>query len=383
LIRLHRPEAVLANYDALLALTPERAGGTAPDIVEAHVNRGNAYVALNRMEEALRCFTAAAALNPHHAAANFNEGLTRLCLGDFRGGWKKYEHRWDIEQYKATRPNYPRPLWRGERDIGGKTILLCAEQGMGDVLQFVRYVPLIAALGAKVVLGVHPPLTRLLESVPGVSQVIADGGALPDFDLYCPLLSLPLAFGTELATIPANVPYVRADEARIVNWRDKLPSNGRLRVGLCWAGTSLHVNNRNRSIALPQFARLFSVSGVDFVSLQKEIAEADASILCDHGVVQFGEELEDFADTAAVIATLDLVITVDTSVAHLAGAMGKATAVLIPFASDFRWLRDRTDSPWYPTLRLFRQSAIGDWAAPLDRLHQELSAVASRQARPL
>jgi ADP-heptose:LPS heptosyltransferase len=222
-----------------------------------------------------------------------------------------------------------------------------------------------------------------LESVPGVSQVIADGGALPDFDLYCPLLSLPLAFGTELATIPGNVPYVRADEIRIAKWRERLPSNGRLRVGLCWAGTSLHGNNRNRSISLPQFARLLGVPGVDFVGLQKEIADADASILRDHGVVQFGQEFEDFADTAAVIAMLDLVITVDTSVAHLAGAMGKATAVLIPFAPDFRWLRDRTDSPWYPTMRLFRQGAIGDWDTPLDRLHQELSAVASRQAGPL
>ena len=374
---------MLANYDALLALAPVQANGTASDILEAHVNRGNAFVALNCMEEALDCFTAASALNPHHAAANFNEALTRLCLGDFRNGWVKYEHRWDIEQYKATRPNYPRPLWRGERDIGGKTILLCAEQGMGDAIQFVRYAPLLAGLGAKVLLGVHPPLTRLLETVPGVSEVIADGGTLPYFDLYCPLLSLPLAFGTELATIPANVPYVRADDARIVNWRKRLPSDGRLRVGLCWAGASLHVNNRNRSISLPQFARLFSVPGVDFVCLQKEIADADASILRDHGVVQFGLELEDFADTAAVIATLDLVITVDTSVAHLAGAMGKAAAVLIPFAPDFRWMRDRADSPWYPTIRLFRQGAIGDWDTPLDRLHRELGAVAGRQAGPL
>jgi tetratricopeptide (TPR) repeat protein len=383
LIRLDRPEAVLANYDALLALAPDRAGVAASDIAEAHVNRGNAFVALNRMEEALTCFTAAAALSPRHAAANFNEGLTRLCLGDFRGGWKKYEHRWEIEQYKATRPDYPRPLWHGESDIGRKTILLCAEQGMGDVLQFVRYAPLVAALGAKVLLGVHPPLTRLLESVSGVSQVIPDGGTLPDFDLYCPLLSLPLALGTELATIPAKVPYVRADEARVAKWRDRLPSNGRLRIGLCWAGTSKHINNRNRSIPLSQFVKLLAIPGLDFVCLQKEIAETDASILRDHGVVQFGEELEDFSDTAAVMTMLDLVITVDTAVAHLAGAMGKATAVLIPFAPDFRWLRERTDSPWYPTLRLFRQSVIGDWHTPLDRLHQELGAVAARQARPL
>ena len=210
--------------------------------------------------------------------------------------------------------------------------------------------------------------------------MIADGGTLPHFDLYIPLLSLPLAFGTELATIPARVPYVRADAARIAKWRERMPQNGRLRIGICWAGTNAHPNNRNRSIPLARFSRILSVSGLDFVSLQKDITDADAAILSGHGVTNFADEFEDFSDTAAVLAMLDLIVTVDTSVAHLAGAMGKAVAVLIPFAPDFRWMYGRTDSPWYPTMRLFRQAAIGDWDTPLERLRQELGAVASRPA---
>jgi ADP-heptose:LPS heptosyltransferase len=237
---------------------------------------------------------------------------------------------------------------------------------------------LVAALGAKVLLGVHPPLTSLLAAVEGVAQVIADGGTLPQFDLYAPLLSLPLAFGTELATIPSRVPYISADDERIAKWRERMPQNGRLRIGICWAGTSAHPNNRNRSIPLERFAGILSVSGLDFVSLQKDVTDADAAILSRYDVTHFADEFTDFADTAAVVAMLDLVIAVDTSVAHLAGAMGKAVAVLIPFAPDFRWMRERTDSPWYPTMRLFRQSAIGDWDTPLERLRQELSVVAVR-----
>jgi tetratricopeptide (TPR) repeat protein len=406
LSRLKRYDAALANYDGLLKICPDhtdgllRRGGVlavlgrydeaiahyeqalriAPCLVDAHLFRGNALIALDRVDEALRAFCDAGAIDPQYPTAKFNEGMVRLCLGDFRAGWEKYESRWDTSEYAAERPTYPRPQWRGERDVAGKTILLCAEQGMGDAIQFVRYAPLVAALGAKVLLGVHGPLVSLLSTVPGVSQVIADGGTLPHFDLYTPLLSLPLAFGTELATIPAHVPYIRADEERIAKWRERMPRNGRLRIGVCWAGTSVHPNNRNRSIALERFARIFSVSGLDFVSLQKDVTGADVAILSRHGITHFADEFADFADTAAVVRMLDLLVTVDTSVAHLAGAMGKAVAVLIPFAPDFRWMRERTDSPWYPTMRLFRQNAIGDWDTPLERLRQELTAVASRPA---
>ena len=378
LSRLKRYDVALATYDRLLAICPDHADGllrsgvvlavlgrydeaiarydealrVAPGVADAHLFRGNALIAMNRVDEALRAFCAAGAVDPHYATPKFNEGLVRLCLGDFRAGWAKYEYRWGTEEYAALRPVYPRPQWRGERDVAGKTILLCAEQGMGDAIQFVRYAPLVAALGAKVLLGVHAPLTGLLASVAGVSQVIADGGTLPHFDLYIPLLSLPLAFGTELATIPARVPYVRADAARIAKWRERMPQNGRLRIGICWAGTNAHPNNRNCSIPLARFSRILSVSGLDFVSLQKDITDADAAILSGHGVTNFADEFEDFSDTAAVLAMLDLIVTVDTSVAHLAGAMGKAVAVLIPFAPDFRWM-----------LRAHRQPVVSDHAA--------------------
>jgi tetratricopeptide (TPR) repeat protein len=407
LAKLKRYDEALASYDQVFALAPSHVDtltrrGVAlaelgrhdealaayaaalradPDYLDAYLNRGNAHAFLTQFDAALADYAAVTARQPEHADANFNEGLVRLCLGDFRRGWPKYEYRWQRKEFAAARPNFPRPLWRGEMPLQGKTILLCAEQGMGDVIHFVRYAPLLAALGAKVLVGVHRPLVALMASVPGVSQAIADGETLPDFDLYCSLLSLPLIFGTELATIPSTVPYIRADETRIAGWRAKVPQRGRLRVGICWAGGTAHANDRNRSIPLERFAALLAVPGLDFVSLQKDVSAAQSAILSEHGVTQLGQEFTDFSDTAAVLAALDLVISVDTSVAHLAGAMGKATALLLPFSPDFRWLMARTDSPWYPTMRLYRQSAIGDWDSPLQRLYAELEAVARRSAK--
>lgn len=408
LIRLKRHQEAVGSFDMTLALRPGQADahcyrGAAlseigrfdealadfaralrikPNFVDAHLKRGNALVQINRMDEALRSYTDALAIEPENPDANFNEALTRLCLGDFRRGWQKYEYRWERPQFAKDRPIYPRPMWRGENVLQGKTILLVAEQGLGDAIQFARYAPLVAAQGAKVLLGVRPALKALMATVPGVSQVFGGGETLPDFDLYCPLLSLPLAFGTELATIPSTVPYIRPLDERIAKWRGRVPANGRLRVGICWAGTSDHLNDRNRTIPLERFATILSVSGLDFVSLQKDVSTEQLAILSEHNVVQLGREFEDFADTAAVVAMLDLIIAVDTSVAHLAGAMGKAVALLVPFSPDFRWMLDRTDTPWYPTMRLFRQSAIGDWGSPLERLRQELAAVARRPVAP-
>jgi ADP-heptose:LPS heptosyltransferase len=214
--------------------------------------------------------------------------------------------------------------------------------------------------------------------VPGISLVCSDNDPLPGFDFYCPLLSLPLAFGTELSTIPASIPYLWPLQERRAQWRDRMPANGRLRIGVCWAGSTLHANDRNRSIPLARFAKLLSVPNLDFISVQKEVNKADAAILREHGVLQLGSDFTDFADTAAVVAMLDLVVSVDTSVVHLAGAMGKAVALLVPFSPDWRWLLDRTDSPWYPSMRIFRQATIGDWGVPLQRVQQELADVARR-----
>jgi tetratricopeptide (TPR) repeat protein len=370
LAELGRYGDALADYDKALRIAPNQ-----PDV---HANRGNAYLALNRMDEALRSYGGALTLDPGHGDANFGTAVTRLVLGDFRLGWPQYEARWFKKRTPVPRPDYPQPVWRGEQEIEGKTVLLCAEQGLGDTIQFARYAPMVAALGAKVVLKVHSSLVALMATVPGVSQAVAGDGALPAFDLYCPLLSLPLAFGTELKTIPANIPYVRVSEDRITKWGGRIPGTGRLRVGVCWTGTKTHVNDRNRSIPIERFAQILSIPNLDFISVQKEIDETEAAVLRDLGVAQLGQDFADFADTAAVFSLLDLLVTVDTAVAHLAGAMGKAVALLLPFSPDFRWLLDRTDSPWYPTMRLFRQTAIGDWAEPLERLRRELAGVACR-----
>ncbi len=404
LARLRCFDEALASYDAVLALAPDHVDahtrrGVAlaelgrydeaqaayaaalrldPDYLDAFLNRGNAYASLNQYGAALADYAVVTTRQPDHADANFNEALVRLCLGDFGRGWTKYEYRWLCKWYASRRPKIPRPVWRGEEDLRGKTILLSAEQGMGDAIQFVRYAPLVAARGAKVLVGVHQPLAAVMTSVTGVAQVIANGETLPAFDLYCPLLSLPLVFGTELSTIPSTVPYISPPPERVTRWQGCVPKNGRLRIGVCWAGSILHPGDQRRSIPLEKFATILSVSGVDFISLQKEVSEQDGKILRDHGVIALGQHFDDFADTAAVMTMLDLIISVDTSVVHLAGAMAKAVAVLIPFSPDFRWLLERTDSPWYPTMRLFRQTSIGDWSGPLEQLRRELEAVAGR-----
>ena len=397
----------LDDYDSALALKPDQSGvlsdrGAAlaemnrfdealacyehalrvePNTVAARVNRGNAFLKQVRMDQALASYAEALALEPENVDANFNAAVTRLCMGDYRDGWKQYECRWKRNDLAGQRGHYSQPIWHGEQDLHGKTVLLHAEQGLGDTIQFVRYAPLAAARGAKVFLAVQSPLKMLMCSVPDISGVFTDGEMLPDFDLRCPLLSLPLAFGTELATVPANIPYLRPLEERLAKWRQRLPANGRLRIGICWAGSSAHLNDRNRSVPLDRFATLLSAPNLDFISVQKEISEAQAAILSEHGVIQLGQDFTDFADTAAVIAMLDLVIAVDTSVAHLAGAMGKAVALLLPFSPDFRWLLDRTDSPWYPSMRLFRQTSIGDWNGPIERIRHELVDVARRPAK--
>ncbi len=370
--RLGRLEAAVACYDRALAVAPA---------AEVYVNKGTALRTMNRDREALASFVAAAALKPDCAEAHWNASLIHLRRGDFVAGWRDYEWRWRKADWAARRRNFAMPLWLGKEPIEGKTLLLHAEQGLGDTIQFVRYAPLVVRRGADVVLECQSELKALLQGIEGVGSVIARGEVLPPFDFHCPLLSLPVAFATELATIPAEWPYIRSDQQRMARWRDRVPQRGRLRVGLCWAGSSAHRNDHNRSIPLQRFASVLAVNNVDFVSLQKELSDADAETLCQHQVLQLGRQFEDFADTAAVLEMLDLVIAVDTSVAHLAGAMGKAVALLLPFSPDWRWMLDRTDSPWYPTMRLFRQAAPGDWNGPLDRICRELAALVVRRAK--
>jgi hypothetical protein len=317
---------------------------------------------------------------PDFAQARFVESVARLTLGDF-SGWRGYEARWSVGLLASQRRSFTAPLWLGDGSLDGKTILLHAEQGSGDTIQFVRYAPMLAARGArKIVVEVQRELVRLLSGIAGIA-VVARGDVLPPFDCHCPLLSLPLAFATELATIPADIPYIAPADADRALWRQRLP--GRPLVGLAWSGARAHDNDLNRSLRFETLTPLLDLPGVTFVSLQHDVREGDAPLLrARPDVLALGTAFGDFADTAAAIAALDAVVAVDTAVAHLVGAMGKPLFLLLPFAADFRWLRERRDSPWYPTARLYRQPRFGDWDSVIDTLRQDLREDLAR-AEPL
>jgi tetratricopeptide (TPR) repeat protein len=371
LMQLGQVDAALANFDTLIALSP--------DLAEAHYNRGVAMIALDRLDDALASLAQAIALNPTFAEAHHNEALVRLLTGDFARGWEKLEWRWTHRDLIANKRSFTQPLWLGETDLAGKTILLHGEQGLGDAIQFCRYVPMVANKGAKVVLEVSPALMALMRSLDGHPEIVGLGGPLPDFELHCPLLSLPLAFRTRMETIPADVPYLAADPAYVEKWKARIEPSRGPRIGLVWAGNPKHGSDQYRSVDLQSMLPLVSGAGAQFFSLQKNLREGDAEILRRNPqIVQFGNDLETFADTAAVVSILDLVISVDTSVAHLAGALGKPVWILVSFAPDWRWLLQRDDSPWYPTVRLFRRSRFGDWNEVIADVARALSRLAFR-----
>ena len=366
LLRFNRPMDALDSYEQALSLLPDH-----PQIL---TNRGHALRRLDRPEQALEGFATAIRKSPDFPEAHFEAALAHLSLGDFKAGWKAYEWRWKTGAFADKRRSFRQPQWHGNMPTAGKTILLHAEQGFGDTLQFIRYAPLLASRGARVICEVQPELMSLLTQIEGI-EIVAKGCALPPFDLHCPLLSLPFAFETEVATIPAEVPYLSAPATRVAHWRDRL-GEGRPRAGFVWSGSPAHKNDFNRSIPLARFGELLANSPFACFSLQREMRDADREVL--HrlpDLSDLGPELCDFADTAAVISLLDVVVSVDTAVAHLAGALGKPVIVLLPHAADFRWLRNRSDTPWYPTARLLRQPAFGDWDSALVHLGDELRAM--------
>ncbi len=402
LAALGRPEPALAEFDAVIGMSPgnpaahynrgialfdlgryaeavaasERTLALAPDHVKALHNRGMALQALNRFQEALASYDAAIARQRDYADAHFNRSLALLTLGDLPSGFAAYEWRWQRTGMPNERRGHGRPLWLGEFPLQRKTILLQAEQGLGDTIQFARYVPPIARTGAKVILEVQRELVPLLVGMEGASSVVGRGEALPPFDVQSPLGSLPLALKTELSTIPAEIPYIKSDPARVAKWQSRLNERGgrgrRPRIGIAWAGNAKHGNDRNRSIALAELAPLFSLDK-PFVAIQRDLRDDDASLLAAHRqVMPIGDALDDFADTAAVLDLVDLVITVDTSVAHLAGAMGRPVWILLPFSPDWRWTLIGESSRWYPTARLFRQPSPRDWASVVAQVRSEL-----------
>ena len=368
LFELGRYADAVAAYDRALAAAPEHAG--------AFLNRGRALAALNRYDEALPNYDRAIALRKDDADAHFMKAMALLTRGDYRRGFQDYEWRWRRSGMPAPKSR-GRPLWLGEYPLHRKTILLHAEQGLGDTIQFARYVPRLAAAGAKVVLEVQPELVATLARLDGAAAVIARGDAPPPYDVHCPLGSLPLALKTELATVPADIPYLSADESHLAKWSERLGSLPRPRVAIAWSGNPSHINDRNRSVPFAKLAPLFAAApGAQFVSIQRELRSDDAAALAGAPrVTHFGAELENFADTAAAIAQCDLVIAVDTAVAHLAGALGRPLWVLVPFAPDWRWTLNGETSPWYPAARLFRQTALGDWDGVIARVGEALGRV--------
>ena len=343
-----------------------------PDYADAYSNLGLALKDQGELQAAVVACRQAIRFKPDFADAHWNDSLLSLLIGDFERGWIKSEWRWKSTSSGLSARNFSQPLWLGAEPVDQKTILLHSEQGLGDTIQFCRYVPLVAARGARVVLEVPKPLRHLMSDLVGVSHCLSKGDALPDFDLHCPLLSLPLAFGTRLDTIPSMTPYLRAP-AQEQDWEAQLGPKDRLKIGLVWSGNPRHRDDGKRSIELNALLPLFDVA-TTFVSLQKDLRARDKAVLTERSdMINLGPSLDSFADTAAVIKHLDLVISVDTSVAHLAGALGRPVWILLPFVPDWRWLLDRDDSPWYPTARLFRQTESRDWTGVLDRVRAALN----------
>ncbi len=352
-----------------------------PEAALVHSYLGNILYHLGRATEAQASYRTAMRLQPDAPELHVGLGLALLMAGQLEEGWKEFEWRWQTEYLIRRGPHFPVPSWNGEA-IGDRAILLFADQGLGDTLQFCRYVPQIAAGARRTVLAVQPSLMRLLSRLPGVSQVTDQDGR-PSVDLWCALMSLPCAVGTTLETIPATTPYLTADPADVDHWRERLAGLAGLRVGLCWAGgrtrhLSKIATDRRRSITLDRLAPLGELSGVQFISLQKGAPAAEAAHPPQGMKLQdFTEDLHDFADTAALVDNLDLVISVDTAIAHLAGALGKPVWVLNRFDTCFRWPRDRDDSPWYPSLRQFRQPTPGDWDSVISRARGALQCLAA------
>jgi tetratricopeptide (TPR) repeat protein len=372
LMREERSEEALPHFLEAVRLQPE--------FIEARHNVGVALAQANRWDEAVTAFEETLRLQPHAVEAHYNVATTMLLLGRMAEGWKEFEWRWQLEGMLPYRRKFREPQWQGE-DLTGRTLIVHDEQGFGDTLHFCRYIPLLAARGAKIVFECHPELLKTmrlsfaheqLEIIPRVPSFPGTEG-LPEADYQVPLLSLPYLFGTRLDTVPAATPYLRADPAESRRWQDRLAHLPRPRIGLIWAGRPTHAQDPDRSIRLAQLAPLAGIPGVSFVSLQKgdaaaQIATAPAGL----AVHDFTAELADFADTAAFLGAIDLVITVDTAMAHLSGALGKNVWMMNRYMPDWRWMLRREDSPWYPTMRMFRQSKAREWDSVIARLADAL-----------
>jgi tetratricopeptide (TPR) repeat protein len=364
---LKRFDAALASFDKAIALKP--------DYAEAYNMRGMLLQETARFDAALASFDKAVALKPDYAEAYTNQGLCLLRTGHLEQGWRRFEWRKKLQDGFGGR-SFSQPLWLGEKDISNKVLFVHWEQGLGDTLQFYRYGKLLKKRGIKVAMSVQEPLFRLFQQTDPDMQLINQDEVPAEFDYHCPLLSLPLALQTTLETIPSEERYIFADDQQRREWDDRLPPRTKPRIGIAWSGGTKHKNDHNRSIDLAAIVPLLSADA-HWISLQKDLRSGEPALLAGiQKITSYDRELKDFSDTAAVIDLLDLVITVDTSIAHLAGAMGKPVWILLPYNSDWRWLLDRDDSPWYPTARLFRQDVSRSWENVMARVQVALNDVA-------
>lgn len=361
---LGRSDAAAVSFQKAIVL--ER------DMFEAHNNLGNVLMDLDRFKAAALSYTKAIALNPENPGAHKNLGIISLLFGDFETGWPEYSWRRLEDDTALDVRNYKPPFWNGE-DLDGKTIFIYPEQGLGDTLQFVRYLAMLRRRGARVAFDIPLPMARLMWDMDGIDVSLKDGDTLPPFDCHIPLLELPRLFGTTLDTIPAAEAYLYADKALVEAWGERLGPKDALRVGLVWGGNPGHLNDRNRSIEPELFRSLVEMPGVEAFSLLVG-RDGEAGRVFGDAVTDLAPHLGDFADTAAAIAHMDLVISVDTAVAHLAGALGTTVWTLLPFNPDWRWMLDRDDSPWYPSMRLFRQEERSHWDGVIERVAAELGA---------
>jgi tetratricopeptide (TPR) repeat protein len=358
-----RTEQALLCYDQALHLDPQN--------LDALSNRAVTLQECGHLDKAMQDYERAIEINPNHSKAQWNRALCLLLQGDFTRGWPAYEWGWENGMRGAIR-HFSKSLWLGKEDLKNTTLFLYTEQGMGDAIQFIRYIPLLQARGAKIILEAPASLISLFSSIANDIELIEQGSAVPPFDLHCPLLSLPLACQTQLDTIPSKTPYLFSDPIQSGYWKNCLEKTDQLRVGIAWSGGGQYRQDHRRSIALSLFKPLLQLP-IQWHSLQTEYREADKAVLEQLPMIyQHQERLNHFSDTAALISQLDLVITVDTAVAHLAGALGKPVWILLPHAPDFRWLMNRTDSPWYPSAKLFRQENMLDWQRSINKVKESL-----------
>ena len=357
-------DAAILDYREAMRLSPESAF--------PHSNLGEVLRDTRQLDEAIKNYDRAIELEPNDPVAYWNKSLALLLGGRLAEGFALYERRLDNSMGHSKR-DFAQPLWLGDAPLYGKTILLHSEQGLGDTIQLCRYAPLVAALGGRVVLEVQMPLVGLLKDLGGVAQIVAAGTTLPAFDLQCPLLSLPLAFKTDQNNIPASQAYLTANIVQTAKWRQKIGERNKPRVGLVWSGNADHKNDHNRSIELATLVENLP-QDYTYFSLQKEVRPADMEVLNRASWIRhFGTELDDFTDTAALCKLMDVVVCVDTSVAHLSAALGCPTWILLPYSVDWRWMLERVDSPWYPSAKLYRQERIGSWDDVFLRVRSDLA----------